>query len=84
MTLQANFLFAKRGARNQYLLRSLIKCSLCGRTYIGVAANRPNGKREFLLSLQWGPHAVGLFEDGTLPGQGRPRRPTGGAGVVGR
>jgi len=40
-------LFGVRGARNQYLLRGLIKCGLCGKTYIRVAANRPNGKREF-------------------------------------
>ena len=45
--LQAHFLFATRSAKNQYLLRGLIKCGLCGLTYIGIAANRPNGKREF-------------------------------------
>ena len=46
-SLQANFLFGARGAKNEYLLRGLIKCGRCGRTYIGTAANRPNGKREF-------------------------------------
>jgi transcriptional regulator with XRE-family HTH domain len=46
-TLHANFLFGKRSAKNQYLLRGLIKCGLCGLTYIGVAANRPDGRREF-------------------------------------
>jgi transcriptional regulator with XRE-family HTH domain len=46
-TLQQNFLFGLRSARNQYLLRGLIKCGLCGMTYVGIAANRPNGKREF-------------------------------------
>lgn len=46
-TLHDNFLFSARSAKNQYLLRGLIKCGLCGLTYIGVAANRPNGKREF-------------------------------------
>ncbi|MGD0578264.1 MAG: zinc ribbon domain-containing protein [Bryobacteraceae bacterium] len=46
-TLQDNLLFDKRSARNQYLLRGLIKCGLCGLTYVGVAANRFNGKREF-------------------------------------
>ena len=29
-TLQANFLFCRRGAKTQYLLRGLIKCGLCG------------------------------------------------------
>jgi hypothetical protein len=46
-TLQENFLFGKRSAK----LRGLIKCGVCGLTYIGVAANRPNGKREFASSL---------------------------------
>jgi site-specific DNA recombinase len=46
-TLRANFLFSARSAKNQYLLRGLIKCGLCGLTYVGVAATRPNGKREF-------------------------------------
>ncbi|MBE0657624.1 MAG: recombinase family protein [Bryobacteraceae bacterium] len=45
--LRSNILFAPRNAKNQYLLRGLIKCALCGHTYVGVAANRPNGKREF-------------------------------------
>ena len=39
-TLRDNFLFSARSARNQYLLRGLIKCGLCGLTYIGVAATR--------------------------------------------
>lgn len=46
-SLTANFLFSARSAKNEYLLRGLIKCGRCGRTYIGTAANRPNGKREF-------------------------------------
>jgi site-specific DNA recombinase len=45
--LRNHLLFGKRNAKNQYLLRGLIKCGLCGKTYIGVAANRPSGKREF-------------------------------------
>ena len=49
-TLQANFLFSARSSKNQYLLRGLIKCGLCGLTYVGTAANRPNGKREFYYS----------------------------------
>ena len=46
-TLKSNFLFGKRGAKRQYLLRGLIKCALCGRTYIGSRSSRPNGKQEF-------------------------------------
>jgi len=59
-TLQANFLFGKRSARNQYLLRGLIKCGLCGLTYIGVAATRPNGKREFYYRCN-GAHSPAVY-----------------------
>jgi site-specific DNA recombinase len=45
--LESHIIFSVRGKKNEYLLRGLIKCSLCGLTYIGIAANRPNGKREF-------------------------------------
>jgi len=46
-TLRANVLFSARSAKNKYLLRGLIRCSLCGKTFIGLVSNRPNGKREF-------------------------------------
>ncbi|MEO8593053.1 MAG: recombinase family protein [Candidatus Solibacter sp.] len=59
-TLHANFLFGKRGAKNQYLLRGLIKCGLCGLTYVGVAANRPNGKREFYYRCN-GAHTPSVY-----------------------
>jgi transcriptional regulator with XRE-family HTH domain len=59
-TLQDNFLFGKRSARNQYLLRGLIKCGLCGLTYIGVAANRPNGRREFYYRCN-GAHSPSVY-----------------------
>src|SRR5262249_43039796 len=45
--LKAHFLFAARGARRKYLLRGLIKCKMCGLTYIGTAANSGNGRNEF-------------------------------------
>jgi len=35
-TLRKNFLFNKRSAKRQYLLRGLIKCGMCGLTYIGT------------------------------------------------
>lgn len=43
-TLRRNLLFSRRNARRKYLLRGLIKCGHCGRTYIGTAhgsAKRP-------------------------------------------
>jgi site-specific DNA recombinase len=59
-TLRANVLFSARSAKNQYLLRGLIKCGLCGLTYVGVAANRPNGKREFYYRCN-GAHSPSLY-----------------------
>ena len=59
-TLHDNFLFGERSARNQYLLRGLIKCGLCGMTYIGMAANRPNGKREFYYRCN-GAHSPSVY-----------------------
>jgi site-specific DNA recombinase len=46
-TLKSNVLFSKRHSCHQYLLRGLMKCGLCGLTYIGVANRRPNGRQEF-------------------------------------
>jgi site-specific DNA recombinase len=46
-TLTANVLFSKRNSSHQYLLRGLMKCGLCGLTYIGFANRRPGGKEEF-------------------------------------
>jgi transcriptional regulator with XRE-family HTH domain len=59
-TLHENFLFGKRSAKNQYLLRSLIRCGLCGLTYIGVAANRPDGRREFYYRCN-GAHSPAVY-----------------------
>jgi site-specific DNA recombinase len=59
-TLRDNFLFSPRSAKNQYLLRGLIKCGLCGLTYVGTAANRPNGKREFYYRCN-GAHSPSVY-----------------------
>jgi site-specific DNA recombinase len=44
--LQTHFLFCARSAKRHYLLRGLIKCGVCGLTYIGMPANTANGKDE--------------------------------------
>jgi site-specific DNA recombinase len=62
-TLQDNFLCNARSARNQYLLRGLIKCGLCGRTYVGTAANRSNGKRESYYKCN-GAHSPSIYGAG--------------------
>ena len=36
-TLRKNFLFNARTSKRQYLLRGLMKCALCGLTYIGTS-----------------------------------------------
>lgn len=40
-TLSSNVLFSKRNSKHQYLLRGLMKCGLCGLTFIGCAIRRP-------------------------------------------
>jgi site-specific DNA recombinase len=59
--LKANFLFGVRSARNQYLLRGLMKCALCNLTYIGVANTRPSGKRECYYRCNGSQGARGLY-----------------------
>ncbi len=58
--LSAHMLFCKRNAHNQYLLRGLIKCGVCGLTYIGIPANRHNGRGDFYYRCN-GVHSRGLF-----------------------
>jgi len=58
--LEAHLLFGMRNARNRYLLRGLIKCALCGLTYVGIAANRPNGKRAFYYKCN-GTHSALIY-----------------------
>jgi site-specific DNA recombinase len=58
--LKSNILFSKRSAKNQYLLRGLIKCGLCGLTYVGLSGTRPNGKRNFYYRCN-GAHSKALF-----------------------
>lgn len=59
--LKSNQLFSARTAKNQYLLRGLVKCELCGLTYIGYAARRRDGKREFYYRCNGKHQARGLY-----------------------
>ena len=60
-TLKSNVLFSSRHSRHNYLLRGLMKCGLCGLTYIGLANRRPSGKEEFYYRCN-GKHGTrGLF-----------------------
>jgi site-specific DNA recombinase len=59
--IQAHFLFGKRGAKNEYLLRGLMKCSLCNLTYVGVANQRPSGKHEKYYRCNGNQGARGLY-----------------------
>jgi site-specific DNA recombinase len=46
-TIKSHLLFSVRGARHKFLLRGLIKCKLCGLTYIGMKADRTGRNGEF-------------------------------------
>ena len=59
--LKDHFLFGTRNTRNQYLLRGLMKCSLCNLTYVGVANTRPSGKREAYYRCNGNQGARGLY-----------------------
>jgi site-specific DNA recombinase len=59
-TIKSNLLFSKRSAKNKYLLRGLVKCGSCGFTYVGIAANRPNGKLEFYYRCN-GAHSPQIY-----------------------
>ncbi len=51
--LKDNQLFAKRNTRlREYLLKGLIRCSACGRTYVGVSRN---GHSYYYCGAKWKP-----------------------------
>jgi site-specific DNA recombinase len=60
-TLKSNVLFSKRHSCHQYLLRGLMKCGLCGLTYIGFVNRRPSGKQEFYYRCNGKHGARGLY-----------------------
>ncbi len=41
--LSRNALMAMRNAKHTYMLKSLVKCGACGRTYIGTRSTNPKG-----------------------------------------
>ncbi|HUE03164.1 MAG TPA: recombinase family protein [Bryobacteraceae bacterium] len=45
-TLEHNFRFGPRHCRHAYLLRGLVKCGLCGLTYIGMTVRSRSGRQE--------------------------------------
>src|SRR6266849_619523 len=45
--LEQNLRRSQRNARNFYLLRSLVKCGCCGRTYVGLTANNRRRKQYY-------------------------------------
>jgi site-specific DNA recombinase len=44
--LRSHLLFSDRNAKRMYLLRGLIKCELCGLTYIGTACSSQKGTKK--------------------------------------
>jgi site-specific DNA recombinase len=59
--LHSNQIVAMAHAKNQYLLRGIIRCGLCGLTFIGTAATRPNGKKEFRYRCNGAHGSRGLY-----------------------
>ncbi len=57
--LRSHFLFNKRSAKTQYLLRGLIKCGMCGLTYVGSMNNRTKEKSEFYYTCN-GAHSPSI------------------------
>jgi len=62
--LEQNLRLSRRNARNFYLLRSLVKCGCCGRTYVGMTA----GNRRRLRYYRCGSH---FRKIGVEPCQGK-------------
>jgi site-specific DNA recombinase len=62
--MRGNAIAAMAHAKNSYLLRGLIRCGVCGLTYIGTAATRPSGKREFYYRCNGKHGARGLYANG--------------------
>ncbi|MBM3286755.1 MAG: recombinase family protein [Candidatus Eisenbacteria bacterium] len=51
-TLKRNYIFSTRNARRKYLLRGLMKCGLCGLTYVGTAYPSAGGtKRVYYVCI---------------------------------
>ena len=49
-TLRRNWLFSRRSAKRQYLLRGLMKCAHCGLTYIGTGyPTRQGGQKVYYV-----------------------------------
>ena len=59
--LHKNQNLAMAHPKNDYLLRGLIRCGLCGLTYIGTAVTRPSGKKEFYYRCNGKHGARGLY-----------------------
>ncbi len=74
-TLKSNVLFSKRHSCHQYLLRGLMKCGLCGLTYIGFVSRRPSGKQEFYYRCN-GKHGRAVYT--ASPDTAAPRRTSTG------
>jgi site-specific DNA recombinase len=59
--LRAHFLFSARSAKNEYLLRGLIKCGCCGLTFVGVSNLRPDGRRDYYYRCNGKQNGRGIY-----------------------
>ena len=61
-TMKGHFLFSARSAKYKYLLRGLIKCKLCGLTYIGIKYTGNRGHKDLFYYKCNGQQSPELLE----------------------
>ncbi len=59
--LRNHLLYSPRSAKNEYLLRGLIKCACCGLTFVGVSNVRRDGRRDYYYRCNGKQSARGIY-----------------------
>ena len=59
--LRKHLLYSPRSAKNEYLLRGLIKCACCGLTFVGVSNVRHDGRRDYYYRCNGKQSARGIY-----------------------
>jgi site-specific DNA recombinase len=59
--LRKHLLYSPRSAKNEYLLRGLIKCGCCGLTFVGVSNVRHDGRRDYYYRCNGKQSARGIY-----------------------
>jgi site-specific DNA recombinase len=59
--LRKHLLYSPRSAKNEYLLRGLIKCACCDLTFVGVSNVRRDGRRDYYYRCNGKQSARGIY-----------------------